>query len=597
VYCTIYSLPLAKNKKVRWLDSCDEQLRHSSETIQQAASKALRELTHTYFNRTPSPRLQKRVVDKYLRLVQTSTHLAETRGYALALGVLPRPLLVASVEVLESILQTLKQAAHPNARVGTIRDAETRRNALQALVAVVLQVGIPKNQSTNNDDSDSTTTTTTTTTLSSAQQRQSVFRALLKSLNDYNTDRRGDVGSWCRTEAMTGLVQLVIWAVPSSSSFSTVETTTIPILSIVGGLLKQLSEKLDHLRNHAGQQLQYLLTHSIWNNNKEHILLPDRIPLLQALQIDNNDSCDNESSSSSSSSSSSPTTINWSDAKVTFPRVLKVATAVPSLLPSIVSGLVVSVGALTKAVQQPAERALLEWIRISDNSDDSSSTTTTTNSRAEALAKALLDLLSSKQATQKRVFLPLLKTYEILLHRRVFLQVTEFASSNKVLFDLISQQLITWQEQDQDDIACGLAATSVLLGLLSAHKNNDDDETTTTNNRRILEFVVGFLLHSEYPRIRKYTADQLYVRLLEEPGILIQLVEDNLDRIHNLLLQGAWELDDTTDDMCRELAECMNLSFVPRRRQRNQQQQQQQQQQEDDFFHSYASLVKETSCG
>mmetsp|Transcript_15315 Transcript_15315/g.21649 ORF Transcript_15315/g.21649 Transcript_15315/m.21649 type:complete len:113 (-) Transcript_15315:16-354(-) len=48
------------------------------------------------------------------------------------------------------------------------------------------------------------------------QQIIQVFEAFLLALQDYNTDRRGDVGSWSRIAAMTGLEDLTSIALKST---------------------------------------------------------------------------------------------------------------------------------------------------------------------------------------------------------------------------------------------------------------------------------------------------------------------------------------------------------------------------------------------
>lgn len=46
----------------------------------------------------PSERLQSRVVDKYVKLLQADDNPAVTRGFTLAIGALPKKLLIGSIE-------------------------------------------------------------------------------------------------------------------------------------------------------------------------------------------------------------------------------------------------------------------------------------------------------------------------------------------------------------------------------------------------------------------------------------------------------------------------------------------------------------------
>lgn len=66
----------------------------------------------------PSPRLQKRVVEKYINIVNCEDNPAATRGFALALGQLPSKLVAPSVAVLDTVLICLCDASHFEKRVG-----------------------------------------------------------------------------------------------------------------------------------------------------------------------------------------------------------------------------------------------------------------------------------------------------------------------------------------------------------------------------------------------------------------------------------------------------------------------------------------------
>jgi hypothetical protein len=63
--------------------------------------------THTT---APSERLQARIVDKYLQLALTDDNVAVTRGFTLALGVLPPRILRPSVD---PILAAFDELAMP----------------------------------------------------------------------------------------------------------------------------------------------------------------------------------------------------------------------------------------------------------------------------------------------------------------------------------------------------------------------------------------------------------------------------------------------------------------------------------------------------
>lgn len=366
------------------MDSIDACLVHPNEDIQQAASRALKALLTNYFpvsSNGPSERLQKRVVDKYISLVETEDNPAATRGFTLALGALPSKLLAPNEQVLNSVLRCLCNSSMSDSLVGAEGDAETRRNAITALVSVCETVGMCCSANSPRIDINSSPVSPLT-----KQQMMRVFDALLGAMEDYNMDRRGDVGSWSRIASMKGLETLSFLAIKSSTvyphsaytvtpnsrlvqsedtvpnfakrlaSFSMCSTTndmsTVPCasgaiifdeklcLSILSALLKQFGEKLDTVRNQAGECLESLLT----NVSPRIPFVPYRRILIRALDLDGN-----------------PKT--WSNPAVTFPLLMCAINIEGWFLEPILSGIVISVGGLTESVSKSSCAALFHWIK------------------------------------------------------------------------------------------------------------------------------------------------------------------------------------------------------------------------------------------
>lgn len=373
--------------QVRLLDSVDACLTHPNEEIQSAASKASNALLTNYFpvsSKGPSERLQSRIVDKYISIVKTADNPAATRGFSLALGSLPGKLLAPREQVLDSVLDCLCNASRKDCLVGGEGDAETRRNAISSLVNVCKTVGICHVPDQNKTESDSAPVNPLT-----KQQTLRVFDALLDAMDDYNMDRRGDVGSWSRIAAMNGLETLAFLAVRSSHSYphSSYEATPVSqssaeiesavptflerlalfpekavdvrslnaetvaksdgstifeeslCLTILSALLKQLGEKLDAVRCQAGECLERLL-----NSNSPRLpFVPYRRMLIRALNLNG-------------------PAKNWSNPALTFP-LLFCAVNIEGFLEPILSGVVISVGGLTESVSKSSCAALFEWIR------------------------------------------------------------------------------------------------------------------------------------------------------------------------------------------------------------------------------------------
>ena len=333
-------LPLTVKQQVKLLDSVDTCLKHPKEEIQEVAAAALGALTRSYFPvgpNGPSDRLQKRVVDKYVDILRTEDNPAASRGFALALGRLPKKLLAPSPQVLDKVLDSLANAAMIDSKVGDEGDAETRRNAIISIVGVCNEVGFSGSFTGSNN-------------VPVRKENIAVaFDSLLSSMEDYNTDRRGDVGSWCRIAAMNGLKDLTLLAITGEDVHVPCEggvtTTTLYFdeercIRVIGTLLKQLSEKLDNVRMCAGTCLEKLLR----SEEPTIPFIPSRSALEKALGLQEQDH------------------INWANPSVTFPMVMQSA-SIDGLFEYIVAGMVISVGGLTESVTKSSTSALLEWTR------------------------------------------------------------------------------------------------------------------------------------------------------------------------------------------------------------------------------------------
>ena len=301
--------------QVRLLDSIDANLKHSNEDIVVVSSSALWALMRNYFpvgEKGPSDRLQKRVVNRYVDLVNKAGHPAETRGYSMALGVLPNKLLAPDEEVLSKVIHCLIRAARVAAKVANEGDAETRRNSINALVAVCKEARSV-----------------------SQTEFEKVFIAVLGSFQDYNIDRRGDVGSWSRVAAMSGLGDLLPLAFNQG-----VHVDSDTMVKAIGGYIKQFAEKLDNVRAHAARCLEELLLRDDAVSKR----IAHRQSLIECMKL---------------SSVDDP---NWAKAKTTFPMVMKMA-CIEEYFPFVVEGIVVSVGGLTESTTKEAEESLLEWLK------------------------------------------------------------------------------------------------------------------------------------------------------------------------------------------------------------------------------------------
>ena len=155
---------------------------------------------------SPNSPNSQRIAAKYLNLLLTSDSPAETRGFGLALGVLPPKLIGYSPWVLDSVLAALGAVAGRTTG-GEKDDAETRRNCVESVNEIVSWGGwggrvdgsiYAKYRQGGASSAQSFFTF-------GRGQIKKVLSIYEEALNDYSIDKRGDIGSWIRTSAVVGL--------------------------------------------------------------------------------------------------------------------------------------------------------------------------------------------------------------------------------------------------------------------------------------------------------------------------------------------------------------------------------------------------------
>jgi hypothetical protein len=144
------------------------------------------------------------------------------------------------LSIQQTLINTVLQNTVPREREND--DAESRKYAVRSLITIYLNLGL-KSVGTKNI--------------------KTAIDCLFKAINDYAIDKRGDVGSWVREEAMRGLNILINEIFYNSDKDLLAEV--IPedpsqfILHYIQTILQQLMEKIDRIRQVAGEVLQSFL--------------------------------------------------------------------------------------------------------------------------------------------------------------------------------------------------------------------------------------------------------------------------------------------------------------------------------------------------
>jgi len=548
-------VPMSMKQQVGLLDSLDANLKSPKEEIQEAAAKALAAVTRSYFpvgKQGPSERLQERLVGTYINAVQNEENSAATRGYSLALGHLPSKLLAPNIDILDSVIECLCLSSNPRTTIGGQGDAETRKYSIESLIHLCETVGLGISPDQNEEYP---------VVGLNSEQAKKIFRALLTATEDYNTDRRGDVGSWSRISAMIALEKLMYLAIKASdipqgvithddispnapppplvpslqSRFEALEPDAeakakscfiknesfrnerYPIRAmffdanicseIIGAMLKQLSEKLDVVRNQAGICLEAILT----NNNPVVPFVYDRHNLVEALAL------------------SESREMHWSNPESTFPLVMR-AINIDEFSHYILSGMVISIGGLTQSVTKHASKSFLEYMRALKSIKQIG--------KISKMGHALIRLFD-EYTKDGRVILPLLVTVEKLMSHGCFDGLlakpgNDFAKELGLKIRIEASNCV--------DMKRLMAIVPVALNIL--HCVDIDTNSTT------MLFLMRFLAH-RYPRIRRHTAEQLYIKLIEDGTVVRAPI--GFDDATELLSQTNWSQDLGPPGNIREL--------------------------------------------
>lgn len=222
-----------------------ENLMHPVAEIQEAATKALESFCRAYFSKNKPASADedtfKWMVKEIQKLFTPSgedENLAATRGYNMGFGSLSFDLLEElNVELIDTLMRNCVSKGREQ------DDAETRKQTVKSLMAVLERLTLSKVD---------------------ISQFVDVIETLFKAMNDYAVDRRGDVGSWVRDQAMQALTRLVALVLEPTMieehkharKALAIDENPAFLERYVGALLQQLMEKIDAVREVAGRQLQ-----------------------------------------------------------------------------------------------------------------------------------------------------------------------------------------------------------------------------------------------------------------------------------------------------------------------------------------------------
>jgi hypothetical protein len=356
------------------------------------------------------------------------------------------------------------------------QDAEARRNAVNGLIQFV------------------------TTHSQHLTNHVPVFECFVRGCEDYAVDKRGDVGSYVREASMKALEGLANMGKLSKQELE----------QVVGILLKQSCEKIDRVRDTAGNVLSRIVHNTNLSFNHQQFIKQ---------LIDERLAHNQEEIKDLSMKNPQSALMDWSSAEETFPMLVQCLSLEQYRL-DILSGLMISVGGLSSHVFKHSADALIKYIKQHDE---------------QVIADGLVQLLK-QYVDEERVNVPLLKAIGHLLSRDSFQSLTPDTSTFTLDVLQFIREHLTQTKNVQKimymvDICCEIVKMeSSAMGL-----------------------ILGLLM-SPYPKVREYTSQQLYSTL----QIFDDILGDDLeltDKFFDVLSNTNWalrtvELRPIVQDLC-----------------------------------------------
>lgn len=300
-------------------------------------------------------------------------------------------------------------------------DAEVRVNSVRSLVSVCEILICSKSPIFSNSEEES---------LLFLYIKNKVIQTLLKALDDYTVDNRGDVGSWVREAAINGLEKCIYNLCKKDSEKLLCDPTCLlfdanTASSIIGGFAKQGVEKLDKLREISIKALYRIFNNELCITSIPHfeaikLIVPNvqdfrwRVSSLIPIFLLFNCNSLNKNLFVGISTKNcmlvsrfqmvieSTIFVFVQAPQMSFPCLVKLL-QFSCYSKVVLSGLVISIGGLQDSLRKDSLAALLEYIQNSEGYTNSNR-----NDREYMLSVDLLSILKEYQKSD-RVIIPTLK--------------------------------------------------------------------------------------------------------------------------------------------------------------------------------------------
>ncbi|KAJ6559228.1 TBCD protein [Mycena vulgaris] len=461
----------AESAVPNWRKILDFGLKHRNTPVQEAAAAAMGAVSHLVDCAV--------VVNRLIRELKTGSG-AMQQNLGRVLGVVDYD---AFPTCLPDALQCLFECVGPTPTAKL--SIEARRNCYAAIPQILLTIVPRLSQHV------------------SAETFNSLLDAMIHGLEDYTIDERGDVGSWIRIACLRGLTAFCEILMPNASTLSGFEEyfSSAKYHVIIGGILKQGVERLDNVRQDAGECFQTLVRLAPPEVRNGHEWAPKNLTLLRELFI------------------SETELMGWKDGAWLFPKAVRLLD-IQGYRQAVLAGLVLSLGSKTESTQRPVGSSLVEYCRSLPLTADAAET-------GYSLVGLARDLLGHARAnfTSNGVVVPVLQTFNVLLEADALRRLPENSQGETSLQDLLS--IVTRNVSRLRSIQRIHESMKIVVNMLAF----------PTLFGRCVASLPDFLAH-QFPSIRSDSGEYLYLVLQSTD------VGRDTDEVEEVLLETEWSATD-----------------------------------------------------
>jgi hypothetical protein len=417
------------------------------------------------------------------------------------------------------------------------------------------------------------------------------YDAINSGSSNFEESHNLNLGMKSAATTMASTLVIPIPVIPRDALLSgSEEVGPIENRRVISVILKQLCEKLDTVRDVAGNCLVRLL--QLPGNA---YMPPDKDLLMESFIR------------GTVAESAEGQRVNWAHPAHVFPRLSSVLGESDNYFHAIISGLIIAVGGLSETVVRESTKVLLQFTK---QAKDAESRGATRPIRIKHLGDSLL-LLLRENSGDDRVVVPLLKTLILLFRNGVF-EGQEFdegplsvdSGSGPTSFSQSILDCVHVEYSSSGNVIKIKLCVDVFLQMFLFSE---------PVRGRAYKYVVICLGH-KYPSVRKYAAEQLYLQCLSDQCSTGPSIEDVIERVggsnnvarkcglardaasleeaQNLLITTAWD-DSVKDARAARLKYCSVTGLKMQVKRTDPNTEKPKETKPKDELDSYASLVAE----